>query len=164
MTDKLLAAAFYLTPDRSDRPLADLLATAGADDIGDGVCRWAGLTCRAYVVSAVANRMLVLTFFRDFDEDALVGAFEGACEALEPEAALVVTHPDQAGVDALRRLSAQVAEADATALAARRFGLLYVSDKLADYQTGGWIGADREVVPTVGGRLIFGGEGAERLS
>ena len=106
----------------------------------------------------------MLTFFRDFDEDALVEAFVRACEALQPDAALVVTHPDEAEADALRRIAAQVAEADATALAAHRFGLLYVSDKLAEYQTGGWIGAGREVIPTVGGRLIFGGEGAHRLS
>lgn len=157
MTDKNLAVAFYL---RADRPLEDLLVTAGATDIDPPMCGWAGMTCRAYLHEA----MLVLTFFRDFDEDALVEAFEQACEALEPDAALVVTHPDEAGVDALRRIGAQVAEADATALAARRFGLLYVSDKLAEYQTGGWIGAGREVIPTVGGQLIFGGEGAHRLS
>ncbi|GLY96626.1 hypothetical protein [Actinoplanes sp. NBRC 103695] len=157
MTDKHLAAAFYL---RSGRPLEELLAAAGATDIDPPMCRWAGMTCRAYL----HETMLVLTFFRDFDENALVEAFERACEALEPDAALVVTHPDEADVDALRRIAGQVAEADATALAARRFGLLYVSDKLADYQTGGWIGAGREVIPTVGGQLIFGGEGAHRLS
>jgi hypothetical protein len=179
MTDKLLAAAFYLPPGRPVGSLATLLASAGADDIGaaspgdrSGLrrCRWAGMTCRAYLSTASAAPVLVIYFPQaSFLEllgrsgaDDLLASFEHACEALQPDAALIVTHQDQAELTRLEHLGGGVAEADAPSLAAGHFGLLYVSDKLADYQTGPWIGTNREVIPTVSGRLIFGGEGTNR--
>jgi hypothetical protein len=178
MSDRNGAAAFYL-PAGTPLALPALLAQAGADDIGSPApgdpsgmapCRWAGMTCRGYVTTTSARSLLVLVFAQSSllsrlgtpEEDDLVAAFEQACEQLQPEAAALAVHPDQAGVDHLERLSGAVAEADARKLAAERFGLLYVSDKLADYQSAGWIGAGREVVPTVGGQLIFGGEGPNR--
>lgn len=176
MSDRNGAAAFYLPPGTTGGPAA-LLARAGAaetgapgDPSGMVLCRWAGLTCRGYVTETSASLLLALVFPQSAllerlgtpAEDELVAAFEQACDRLEPDAAAVAVHPEQAGVDHLEGLSGAVAEADARALTAERFGLLYVSDKLAGYQHGGWIGAGREVVPTAGGQLIYSGAGANR--
>jgi hypothetical protein len=94
----------------------------GATDIADGpwdpedfsglvACRWAEMTCKAFLDERPAQRLLVIFFSQsaflrmlpdepgDASQEAaapLLEAFVQACEALRPDAALVVNHPHQA--------------------------------------------------------------------
>jgi hypothetical protein len=174
MTDRQLAAAFYLPHGRAAEPIEALLDAAGATEVAAGsapvsglvLCSWAGMTCRAYLSAGVLVLYFPQTsFLQMLDDDladGLLASFEQACETLRPDAAIIATRLDHADPVEVLHLSGAVLEADARRLAAARFGLLYVSDELADYQDAGWISADREVIPTVGGRLIFGGAGSKR--
>ena len=183
MSDNRLAAAFLLPAANEGASLQALLARAGATDVADrpadpddrsGLvqCRWAGMTCEAFLDEHPGHRLLAIFFFQsaflelldDSPEPApgLLKAFAVACERLEPDAAALVTHLHQADVDQLWKLSGPVLEADARRLAAERFGLLYVSDQLAVYQDDAWYRPDREVVPLEHGLLMFAGTGSKR--
>jgi len=166
---KQLAAAFVLPP--TSGSVRELLAKAGATDIDDAprdasglvYCTWAGMTCQGYA----EDRLLVIFFAQTafltlLPADEVAGAFVTACARLAPDAAVIVTHPDQADIDELRRLRGVILEADAERVAAQRPGLLYVSEKLDEYQNDVWFVGDREEVPVPHGRLIFAGLGEKR--
>jgi hypothetical protein len=175
MSDRRLAAAFYLPAPAGDteESLPDLLALAGAEDIapapvdehsGLRYCRWAGLTGQGYLEQGPQQRLLVIFFQQSAyletvpqggggPSGPVLDAFLRACRGLSPLVALLTAHPDQADVDVLRRIGGTVGEADAPRLEASRFGALYLSDRIASYQTGAWAGPGRAVVPVPGGWL-----------
>jgi hypothetical protein len=183
--EKRLAAAFLLRPTTNGGTIHELLRRADATDLVDGssddrsglvYCRWAGMACAGFLEEGEAQWLLVIffsqsSFLRMLPDDPadakepaaeLLGAFVAACESLQPDAAVIMTHPDQADIDELRSLAGLVLEADAPRLAAERFGLLYVSDKLVAYQDEPWFGPDREVASVARGLLIFAGKGGKR--
>jgi hypothetical protein len=182
LLDKRLAAAFYL-PGYEQRPAERLLELAGATDVGAPAsdpsgfidCRWAGMQCVAVADERTTQRLLAIFFFQssfyeqqhEGDEQPaqpVADAFAQACEALQPDAAVVVTHLHQADIDELWRIGALVLEADSRRLAAQRPGLLYVSSELEAYEGDAWYRQDRDVVETPSGRLVFSGRGAKRWS
>jgi hypothetical protein len=165
---KNLAAAFVL---RTTDPLRELLAQAGAADIADDArdesglvyCTWAGMTCQGYADDGLLLIFFTQTAFLEMlPADDVAAAFAAACERLRPDAAVLVTHPDQAEVEALRGLRGMLVEADIERVAALRPGLLYVSEKLDDDQHGTWFANDRDEVPVPHGYLIFAGRGEKR--
>jgi len=174
MSDNRVAAAFFLPA--GPESARQLLIAAGAADVADGPtdisqlinCRWAGASAQGMLDRRGAQRLLVIflrqsTFLAMLPGGAdLLTAFTEACEALRPPAAVVVTHPHQADVDQLWRLSGAVLEADAARLARERPGLLYVSDEIAAYQDGPWYTGDREATDAAGGTLVFAGQDDKR--
>jgi hypothetical protein len=174
MSDARVAAAFFLPA--GPESAQQLLAGAGAADVADGPtevsrllsCRWAGTAAQGILDERGTQRLLAIFLLQSSFLETLPGgtgllaAFTTACEALHPPVAVVVTHPHQADLDALWRLSGAVSEADAARLARERFGLLYVSDAIAAYQDGPWYTADREVEHAADGTLVFADRGDKR--
>jgi hypothetical protein len=174
MSDRRVAAAFFLPA--GPESARQLLTAAGAVDVADGptdisgliYCGWAGVAAQGVLDERGTQRLLVIflpqsTFIAMLPGGAdLLTAFTAACEALHPPVAVVVTHPHQADLDELWRLSGAVLEADAARLARERLGLLYVSDAIAAYQDGPWYTGDRETADAAGGTLVFAGQADQR--
>src|SRR5215467_11124848 len=172
MSDKWLAAAFYLP--RRDRPadLGDLARAAGAltqpplspDSPRGGVdLEWAGLFGWAYL-DALSVRDVLTIFFRQSQflelldvepsRHPVAQAFLEACHELRPEVAFVAAHLDQAEREHVLSYEWLVIDRDADALLRQHLGLLYLDDALAARATHPDDG-DRDTLPANGGILVF---------
>jgi len=184
------AAVFFVARGGSDVTLESLLQLAGASSIasrpdieddpsGLRYCSWAGLSCEAHVIERTYHHVLAIYFWiSDFlemmpegDEEVpleedralpLASAFKRACEALEPEAAFLLTKEWQSDPDYFLARELQVSIKDADALADEPFGMLYLNDDISRYWTPDPRRDDRESLPVPRGRLVFRGRGGER--
>ncbi len=184
MEPQHLAAAFFGPRHGPDRSLADLLQRAGATDCVPWTpapgqewlgCRWAGLSCHAYVVDRPAYQVLVIRFWQsDFlallpAEDPLAlaadptlplaEAFRAACVALVPVAAFLVTHLDQADPDWLMGREPAITAGDADDLLNEGLGLLYLSAALQRQLSNAPDPAKYDTLPVADGLLVFAGSG-----
>jgi hypothetical protein len=179
---KHLAAVFFITEKGARTSLQDLLATAGASQISppDAVtrmadCVWADWQCKGYVDSRPTHQVLHILFWQsDFlekldEEDKpleqdglhhLITAFQSACDVLAPQTALILTHVWQADIDAVRRLEPVVLSKDVNTLIEEDFGALYLDDQVRQFVTTTF--ADRDVIKTRLGLIIFAGKGEDR--
>lgn len=179
---KRLAAVFFLTGDHAQAPLRESLTIAGAVHISAPApvtqlvdCQWAGWQCQGYVDTREAYRVLYIFFWQsdfldDLDEDAkpldqdglqaLIRAFRGACDALTPLTAVILTHLWQADIDAARRLEPVVLSKDVNTLIEEHFGALYLDDQARQYITTAY--DERDVIKTQSGIIIFAGQGEDR--
>jgi hypothetical protein len=171
MSDKWLAAAFYLPSGDRKADLPDFVRVAGAvtlpplspDSRRGGVdVAWAGLAGWAYLDTLPSHHVLTIFFrqsqFLDLidvepSRHPLALAFRQACVALHPDVAFVVTHLDQAERDNVLSYEWLVIDRDADALLRQHFGLLYLDRAVADRSTVTIDG--RDTMPVDGGFLVF---------
>jgi hypothetical protein len=179
--DRYLAAAFFIArPGEPSPSEAELLARAGFvpdDGAEEGSGRWAGMRCWASIESLPDHLVLLLRFRQsellesvgDVEEEVPLEAdgalelalrFGAACDALEPDAALVVTHLHQAEREWVLGREWMVLAKDAHSLLAEGVGLSYLHGSWPALATLELSGRDR--LPSATGVLVFAGRGAAR--
>lgn len=144
MSDKWLAAAFYVPESDDRRPRDELLRLAGGTLRGAGgqqaTGEWAGLPAR-FAVERLPYHSVVEAFVRQSsfldlvevepDRHPVVDAMCRGGAALGADMAFVATHLDLAAPERLLAPEWMVLARDSNSLAGERFGLLYLAPELA---------------------------------
>jgi len=92
----------------------------------------------------------------------LAYAFRDACERLRPTAAFLSILPQDATPTIVHEEYGSVLGVDGGALAARRFSLLYLNQRLAEDYEEQKVADDRDSLPVQHGLLLFAGRGYYR--
>lgn len=186
MSDNRLAAAFFIPRQQSVSQLADLAGAAGVEDVyrepvgAEQVVygRWAGIDGTEVRLDALqAHDCLQLYFWQssffelltDEDDDTLpleddgalivVRAFQAACERLQPEVALILTHLHESNQEWIRNQYDLVVRRDPTLLADQTYGLLYVSQALLKGTPIKTRYPNRDAIASPQGIFLFSGRG-----
>jgi hypothetical protein len=191
MSDRLLAAVFFIAKKEEQFTIEELLDFAQAKDVYTSPpsefkpwnsvhCEWAGLIdCWAYLHELPYHQLLII-YFRQSGllrllppEDSLVPleddptmqialTFKVACETLLPEVAFIPTHLYDSELKWILDREWMVLAMDATALADERFGLLYLNEEISLNWIHHPLRDDRDSLSINNGLLVFASRGSLR--
>lgn len=186
MSDNRLAAAFFIPRQQSVSTLADLAATAGVEDAYREpsvaaqtlYARWAGIDGTEVRLDALREHDCLQLYFwqssffellTDEDDDTLpleqdgalivAEAFQAACERLQPEVALILSHLHESNHEWILKQYDLVLRRDPTLLADQTYGLLFVSQALLKGEPIKTSYPDRDEIAGAPGVLLFAGRG-----
>jgi hypothetical protein len=177
MSDKWLAAAFYLPRGHRKADLHDLVRAAGAVELpplspdsprGGVDTEWAEMFGWAYLDELAEHNVLTIRFRQsnylelldvEPDRHPIAQAFRHACLMLRPDVAFVVAHLHQSETEYLLSFEVFVICRDADVLLREHFGLLYMNEAVAARRGC----SERDTLPVPDGDLlIFSGSGRDR--
>jgi hypothetical protein len=180
VSNRYLAAYFYLPRDGETRSLRELVDAAGmkhpSPDGSDLIGEWGGMESVEARVHNLQFHVCLELAFRDLELLELHGdkeghedqplaedpalpvaeAFREACERLRPELAVIATHTWQASPE---YWYASVLAMDANLLDYQAPGLMYASPEIAPSWKPELYGGPRDSLPTREGRIMFRGTG-----
>lgn len=183
-----LAAVFFISREKptARKPLAELLATAGVEGLQpdprvEGLFNgtWAGLPCQGALVERKDYLLLWSSFGqgsflerlypRPEDERLesepgllLAQAFRDACDALEVDVGMFLTHNWQASDEWVAEQEWAVSGLFSIHLRSQGIGLLYLDSERVEAQSAHSVLDAHDQLPAWRGRLYFSGHGRER--